>query len=63
MKENELMAKLLEKYGITAIYVDHVRYTPDGTIRHECAIHVEYRDGRTICVTDKVKERTRFIKV
>ena len=52
MKEKELMGKLLEKYGITKIYIGHVKYAPNGALRHECAVHVEYRDGRTICVTD-----------
>ncbi len=50
---NTLMKVLLEKYGIDNIRIGHTRYASDGTIEHECAVHVEYRDGRTLCITDK----------
>ena len=47
---------MLAKYGIKSVYVGHIRYAPDETVEHECAVHVIYRDGRTVCITDKVSE-------
>ena len=52
-----LKLEMLMAYGIESVYVGHVQYAPDETIKHKCAVHVIYRDGRTVCITDKVSER------
>lgn len=53
MSDNKIVNEMFEKYGINDVYIGYTRYAPDGTIEHACAVHVEYRDGRTICITDK----------
>ncbi len=53
MSHNKIIHEMFAKYGIADVLVAHTRYATDGTIEHECAVHVEYLDGRTICITDK----------
>ncbi len=55
-EHENLIERIFGKYGIAHVGVAHVEYAPDGTMKHECAVHVKYNDGRIICITDKVEE-------